>query len=123
MSVVVEIYNEELTIEEYKKIFDEFLKENPENIEYTTLGKKIHDLRRKKSMKRLQEISQKIHEKWKLPQTYTTERLHLEVDADSMEKAGKVKKWLEDEFGPFKNCALLKLGPKQDYKERPPYTA
>jgi len=123
MSVVVEIYREELTKKEYERIFNEFLKENPKNEKQSTLNKKIYDLRKTKSIKRLQEISQKIHEKWKFPQTYTTEKFQLKVDADSMEKAGKIKKWLEDEFGPFKTCTLLKLGPQHDYKRTLPYTA
>ena len=121
MSVVVELYPEDLTKKEYERIFEEFLKENSKNEKYSTLSKKLHDLRREKSMKRIQEISQKIHEKWKLLQTYTTEGLSLKVDTDSIENAGKVKKWLEDEFGPFKTCTLLSLTSQQNYRKKEPY--
>ena len=122
MSVVVELYEVELTKEEYERIFEKFLKENPEDLIQNKLNRNIFYLRKHKSEKKLQEISQKTHERWKFPHSYNTESLTLKVDAGSMEKVAKVKKWLEDNFGPFKNCYFAPNS-KQDYGKRPTYTA
>jgi hypothetical protein len=121
MSVVVQLYEVELAQDEYQKVVNDFLRENS-NLGQSELNHKIFDLRRTKTWKKLQEISQKTHEKWHMPQTYETEKLSLMVNAGSIDKAGEVKKWLEDSFGPFKNCALLESSSRQDYKSRDAYS-
>ena len=122
MSVAVQLYEVELTTDEYQKVINDFLRENSKDLGQSALNHRIFDLRRTKTGKRLQEISQKTHEKWHMPQTYQAEKLTLMVNAGSIEKAGEVKKWLEDNFGPFKNCALLESGSRQDYKPRDAYS-
>jgi len=113
MSIVVEVY-EELTKEEYKQALKKFIEEDPENLEQGRLNSIIHHLRRIKTTKRLQEISQKIYEKWKFPQTYFADKLMFTVDTGSMEKAGEVKEWLEKNFGPFRKLYLSLSVPEQD---------